>query len=203
MMEKKKWDRFAPFYNLSRKIDKKAYSEMYALIRKSVKGKLVLELATGTGLIAKNIADSARRVIATDYSEKMIVQAKKGKKPYNVQFSVQDACDIQFDDDTFDAVVISNALHIMPEPQKALSEIKRVLKHDGILIAPTYTHGKMSSKRKLLSKGLRLVGFKATHTWTSEQYCAFIKENGWTITDMKIADASFPLTYIECIPDRK
>ena len=38
----------------------------------------------------------------------------------------------------FDAAVISNALHIMPEPEKALAEIRRVLKPGGILIAPTF-----------------------------------------------------------------
>ncbi|HCC35314.1 MAG TPA: class I SAM-dependent methyltransferase, partial [Ruminococcaceae bacterium] len=34
-----------------------------------------------------------------------------------------------------------NALHIMPDPVKVLSNIKRVLKPNGLLIAPTYSHG--------------------------------------------------------------
>ena len=37
-------------------------------------------------------------------------------------------------------VIVSNALHIIPQPEKALQEIKRVLKDDGVLIAPTFTH---------------------------------------------------------------
>ena len=37
-------------------------------------------------------------------------------------------------------VLVSNALHIVPQPEKALAEIRRVLKDDGVLIAPTFTH---------------------------------------------------------------
>lgn len=199
-MDKNTWDRFAPFYNLSRRMDKNAYAEMYEMIKTSVKDKTVLELATGTGLIAKNIADLAKKIIATDYSPKMIKQAKKGEIPQNVKFLVQDACDIKFEKDSFDVVIISNALHIMPNPEKALCEIRRVLKPDGVLIAPTYTHGKMSTKRKALSKAMKLVGFKAEHKWTSREYADFIKNNGWKIIRNRTANASFPLTYIECIP---
>ena len=62
-MDKSTWDRFAPFYTLSRRADKKAYEEMYSLMRPKVKGRLVLELATGTGLISKSISASARKII--------------------------------------------------------------------------------------------------------------------------------------------
>ena len=65
------WDLYAPFYNASRKLERKAYEEMYKKIRKAIKDRYVLELATGTGIIAKNVAQSARHIDATDYSEKM------------------------------------------------------------------------------------------------------------------------------------
>ena len=200
-MDSKKWDRFAPFYDLSRKPDRKAYERMYAMMRPVVKGKPVLELATGTGLIAKNIADAAKKIIATDFSPKMIAQAKKRDVPDNVSFIVQDACDISFPDDEFDVVIISNALHVMPQPETALAEIRRVLKPGGVLIAPTYTHAKMNRRRKALSRFLKAVGFKAEHKWSSKEYASFLESNGWRITRAEVAHASFPLTYIECIPD--
>ncbi len=37
--------------------------------------------------------------------------------------------------------MIANALHIMPTPEKALAQIRRVLKEDGIMFAPTFVHG--------------------------------------------------------------
>ena len=47
------WDRNAGRYDRFMRKDRAAYDEMYALIRPVVKAKTVLELATGTGLIAK------------------------------------------------------------------------------------------------------------------------------------------------------
>ena len=54
MKEKKNfWDRNARIYTRFMRKDRAAYETMYALIRPVVKAKTVLELATGTGLIAK------------------------------------------------------------------------------------------------------------------------------------------------------
>ena len=49
-----------------------------------------------------------------------------------------DATALPYADDSFDAVLIANALHVMPEPEKALREIDRVLRPGGILIAPNF-----------------------------------------------------------------
>ena len=49
------WDRNAARYDRFMRKDGAAYDEMYELIRPVVKAKTVLELATGTGLIAKHI----------------------------------------------------------------------------------------------------------------------------------------------------
>ena len=55
---------------------KHIYDFMYAEISSAVKGKSVLELATGPGMIARHIAPSAKAVIATDFSPKMIETAQ-------------------------------------------------------------------------------------------------------------------------------
>ncbi len=78
-MKQSIWDTFAPIYELAMRSQKKQYELLYEKIRAAVGGKCVLELAPGPGLIAKNIAESAASVVATDFSEKMILQAKKNK----------------------------------------------------------------------------------------------------------------------------
>ena len=50
--------------------DRAAYDEMYELIRPVVRHKTVLELATGTGLIAKHIVNAAAHIEATDASRR-------------------------------------------------------------------------------------------------------------------------------------
>lgn len=67
-MGKSIWDRFAPVYSLAMKSQKNIYDYMYKHIGDAAAGKVVLELATGPGLIANHIADKASKVVATDFS---------------------------------------------------------------------------------------------------------------------------------------
>ena len=71
------WDKNAGRYDRFMRKDRAAYDEMYVLIRPVVKAKTVLELATGTGLIAKHIVNAAAHIEATDASAEMIAEAKK------------------------------------------------------------------------------------------------------------------------------
>ena len=71
------WDKNAGRYDRFMRKDRAAYDEMYALIRPLVRHKTVLELATGTGLIAKHIVDAAAHIEATDASAEMIAKAKR------------------------------------------------------------------------------------------------------------------------------
>ncbi len=82
----------------------------------------VQELACGTGILSVRIAGSVKLLEATDFSEEMIRQAKAKAHSFRLHFSVQDATVLPYTSGTFDVVVISNALYIMPEPEKALAE---------------------------------------------------------------------------------
>lgn len=193
------WDRNARFYDVFMKKDAAAYEQMYALLRPAVKDKTVLELATGTGMIAKNIADSAKMIEATDLSPEMIEQAERGNSCTNIHFSVQDMFALPYSDGAFDAVIVANALHIVPEPERALGEIRRVLKDGGILIAPTFTHAGNDARGKLKAFFMKLVGFPLHSKWSDDGYLSFLRDNGWTVQKYALLRASFPLTYVECI----
>lgn len=191
------WDFFAPVYEAAMKSQKSIYETLYQNIGEAVEGKKVLELATGPGMIAKHIASSAKSVVATDFSPKMIEEAKKGVVPQNVTFEVADATSLPYADKSFDLAVIANALHIIPDPQKALAQIKRVLKDDGLLIAPNFIFRK-SGKHNLWQKILDLVGIKFEHEWTAEEYLAFLRENGLKIGKSQIIKGRIDLLYVEC-----
>ena len=198
-MKKTFWDRTAKIYDHFMKKDHKAYKQMYSLIYPVVRHKQVLELATGTGLIAKHIVRSADHIEATDASQEMIEQAKQGVKSAKLYFSVQDMFHLPYADQSFDVVIVVNALHIVPEPEKALSEIRRVLKDDGVLVAPTFTHADNAFFGKVKAFFMRLAGFPLHSKWTSHEYLAFLRENGWTVQKSTVLKASFPLTYAECV----
>ena len=84
------WDRNAGRYDRFMRKDRAAYEKMYELIRPVVKAKTVLELATGTGLIAKHIVNAAAHIEATDASAEMIAEAKRDNRSAKLHFSVQD-----------------------------------------------------------------------------------------------------------------
>lgn len=193
------WDKNAGRYDRFMRKDRAAYDEVYALIRPVVKAKTVLELATGTGLIAKHIVNAAAHIEATDASAEMIAEAKRDNRSAKLHFSVQDMFRLPYANQSFNVVIVSNALHIVPQPEKALAEIKRVLRDDGVLIAPTFTHAENSFSGKVKAFFMRLAGFPLHSKWTSEAYLKFLERNGWTAQKSTVLKASFPLTYAECV----
>ena len=193
------WDKNAGRYDRFMRKDRAAYDEMYELIRPEVKAKTVLELATGTGLIAKNIVNAAAHIEATDASPEMIAEAKRDNRSAKLHFSVQNMFRLPYANQSFDEVIVSNALHIVPQPEKALQEIKRVLKDDGTLIAPTFTHAGNSFSGKVKAFFMKLAGFPLHSRWTSEEYLRFLRQNGWAVRKSAVLKASFPLTYAECV----
>ena len=201
------WDKNAGRYDRFMRKDRAAYDEMYELIRPVVRHKTVLELATGTGLIAKHIVNAAAHIEATDASAEMIAEAKRDTHSAKLHFSVQDMFRLPYAEESFDVVIVSNAdvvivsnaLHIVPQPEKALAEIRRVLKDGGVLIAPTFTHAGNSFSGMVRAFFMRMAGFPLRSKWTSEEYLRFLRQNGWTVRKSAVLKASFPLTYAECV----
>ena len=193
------WNRNAKRYDRFMRKDRAAYEKLYELIRPVVKARTVLELAAGTGLIAKNIVRAASHIEVTDASEEMITEAKRNNRSAKLHFSVRDMFCLPYADKSFDVVIVSNALHIVPQPEKALAEIRRVLKDDGVLIAPTFTHGNGTLRGIIKLFFMKLAGFPLNSRWSSADYLAFLRQNGWTVRKSAVLKASFPLTYAECV----
>lgn len=197
-MKKRTWDLYAPIYKQAMKADQKIYDFMYGRIPTVIRDKEVLELATGPGLLAKHVAPAAKRMIATDYSDGMIAEAKKGDCPENLSFEKADAVQLPYRDDSFDVVLIANALHIVPDPEKVLSEIDRVLRPGGLLIAPNFVEHKGTLGSRIWSGILRLAGVKFEHQWSAEEYVRFLEANGWWVTFSRKMEARIAMLYAEC-----
>lgn len=92
----------------------------------------VLELGCGTGLFTETFARFGTRVTAVDISPPLLEQARARQLPPTVEFRVEDAEQLSFDDATFDAVIGSSVLHHVAVAE-ALAEARRVLKPGGRL----------------------------------------------------------------------
>ena len=136
------WQKMARHYTSLMAHSAPLYSEICNRIRPHLSRDMnVLELACGTGQLSVPLSPYVRLWEATDYSPNMIAEAKKRVTSSRLHFSVQDAAALPYAPETFDAVVIANALHILQEPDKVMAEIRRVLKPGGWLFAPTFVHG--------------------------------------------------------------
>ncbi len=197
-MKKKIWDLYAPIYKQAMKADQKIYTFMYERIPQMIKEMEVLEIATGPGLLARHVAPAAKRMVATDYSDGMIAEAKKGECPANLTFEVADAMNLPYADNSFDAVLIANALHIVPDPVKALNEIERVLRPGGLLIAPTFVEHKGTLGSRIWSGILKIAGIRFEHQWSAQEYLKFLEDNGWTVEFSKAMEARIAMMYTEC-----
>ena len=102
----------------------------------------ILELGCGSGEIWRECANRIPAgwvITLTDLSDGMLDAAWRNLVPLgrNFKFEQMDAQSIPYDDKTFDMVIANHVLFHVPDREKALTEIKRVLKDDGHLIATT------------------------------------------------------------------
>lgn len=95
-------------------------------------GGKVLEIGCGNSHGAKLINKyfKPKEIYGIDLDEKMIKFARKNKLP-NTSFNVGDATKLDFKSNSLDGIFVFAVLHHIPNWEKALDEIHRVLKKDG------------------------------------------------------------------------
>ena len=141
-------------------------------------------------MISVYIAQKCRRLVATDYSEGMLKRARKKCADFsNTLVESANILDLGFADESFDAVVAANVIHLLDEPYKALSELDRVCRKGGKLIIPTYVN---KDKAKGLDKTLDKAGADFKQDFTFETYRAFFEKAGYNNLQMKLIDGRVP-----------
>jgi ubiquinone/menaquinone biosynthesis C-methylase UbiE len=99
-----------------------------------------LEVGCGTGRIAIGVAKHTQgiEVEGVDLSENMLTVAWDNATlegvVEKVKFSIGDAKQLPFDDNSFDTVYCHNMLHHIPEPLLVVREMNRVVKDDGAIL---------------------------------------------------------------------
>ncbi|SEP37936.1 bifunctional 2-polyprenyl-6-hydroxyphenol methylase/3-demethylubiquinol 3-O-methyltransferase UbiG [Mucilaginibacter sp. OK283] len=109
----------------------------YGIAQQLCLGKQVLDVASGEGYGSNLLAKVASSVTGVDISEKAISDAKKKYHASNLTFHLGSCNDIPLPENCVDVVVSFETIEHHAEHQKMLSEIKRVLRPDGILIIST------------------------------------------------------------------
>jgi SAM-dependent methyltransferase len=107
----------------------------YAFAARFCDGARVLDAACGEGYGSAILANRAIDVVGVDLSEEAIEHAGRryGERP-NLSFRQADVTRLPFDDDAFDRVVSFETLEHLEAQERLLSEFRRVLRPDGILL---------------------------------------------------------------------
>lgn len=188
------WDRVSPIYDLfetiyNRKVFTGTGSKVAELIDSSDN---VLECACGTGAISIYIAQKCRKLVATDYAVGMLKQASKKCRMYsNASFQRADITNLKCKDEIFDKAVAGNVIHLLHEPDKALHELERVVKHGGKIIIPTYIN--MSRKTgKVAVKLIKLLGANFRMQFDLDSYKKFFADMGYKNVEYHVVNGRMP-----------
>jgi len=176
-------------------------------------GRRILEVGCGTGIYTEKLVKTGAEIIAIDLSPDLLAKARS--KIVNVGFLETDLENLPFSDQNFDAVVGVSILHHV-NVEKALKEIKRVLKSGGSIVfsEPNMLNPQIFAERKInwlrkamgdspnetaffrwrLARALRNVGFSEIrvkpfdflHPLTPKPFIKIVERLGFAIENIPL-----------------
>lgn len=100
----------------------------------------VLDVGCGTGSLTFALAEraDARSICGIDYSAAYIDHARQRCRDARIEFRVGDACSLPFPDGSFDRVLALLVLHFVPQPERAVAEMRRVARPGATVAAAVW-----------------------------------------------------------------
>ena len=133
-------------------------------------GEIILDLGCGTGRIAHKLISAGCKVVGLDFSIKSLkvcrTRCSVGQSRRDKICLIRaDACNLPFEDDSFDKCISSQVLQHIPsenERLKMLYEVRRVLKRNGKFVLTTYNYSlrKIVGRKKETTKNVNLYAYR-------------------------------------------
>jgi ubiquinone/menaquinone biosynthesis C-methylase UbiE len=167
-------------------------------------GGKILDVGCADGTVTKFILERSKAdsVIGIDVLPGSMEYAKKRfSKSKKIKFQVADAEKLPFKKEEFDAVFCLDSIEHFFQPEKALREMKRVLKKNGYLVILVHTNSLLFRIIWLFWENTRGWVWKGTHiqNFNSKKLKKFIKDTGLKIS----AEKKFMLGMYQVIKGRK
>ncbi|MBA4405993.1 arsenite S-adenosylmethyltransferase [bacterium] len=146
-------------------------------------GDTVVDLGSGAGndvFIARSIVGESGKVIGIDMTEEMLEKANRNNQKLgyqNVEFKLGEIEDMPIENDTVDIVVSNCVLNLVPNKEKAFSEIYRILKPGAhFCVSDIVIKGKLTQE---LQKSAELYAGCVSGAIDEEEYLQIIKNAGF------------------------
>jgi ubiquinone/menaquinone biosynthesis C-methylase UbiE len=128
------FDRAVDYYDKTRSLSNASMDKLVAQIRRGIGVGPCLEIGVGTGRMALPLQASGTDMVGIDLSQPMLrrlVHNADGRLPFPLVAA--DASSLPFADDSFAAALAVHVLHLIPEWERALAELVRVVRPGGAL----------------------------------------------------------------------
>src|ERR1700712_3304098 len=168
-----------------------------------VPGSRVLDVACGTGVLSKALAEAGAHVIGMDMSEGYLEGARRHRAHPNIAYEAGDIRQMRFHDGSFDLAVSTLALDVIPEVGQVVSEMKRVTRPGGVVASAVHQFfGGMPAFDLVIHTGAMLdAGIKALGParagrplfWPNGQAGLWLKMGLNDVTEMPVVvDCEYP-----------
>ena len=188
------WDRVAPLYDFFENTFNRGVYDATGVAVAQLVGleDEVLECACGTGAISTFLAPICKRLVATDFSEGMLKQARKKLAKYrNATVERADITCLHYEDASFDIVIAGNVIHLLPDPGAVMRELERVVRPGGTIVPPTYVKCR-PSKQGIIPKILARLGVDFKEQFDVDSYRAFFEKLGYSNVTYTLIDGRIP-----------
>jgi len=155
-------------------------------------GETILDAGCGFGLYSLALAEKGVIVIGVDTDEKQVSMAKEWAiklSILNARFEVQDICKLPYEDESFDKILCVDVIEHVPNDERAISELVRVLKVEGTFALTTPTP--ISSQTCFFHKDKTEAVGHVREGYTPEQLFKILEINGLLVKEHRYYNRFF------------